>query len=411
MHGNGRAVRRAQLMMKKYCIGEVREDPYEAAGSYAVKGKDSLVLSTPRAANSNRGIDGNASDSTSPSSNRQGDLPRHNIAAGDAAFTELRNEIMSDPDLWNCRWSDTLAHMARAIPFLVLTLAALWYVNGFTANSMHTNNTWTSKFLPITHDNELRHFEPSTWWIVALAGWSLGMFWHQSAFIAHDACHRGTPENHGVWHWFGCIYGSFIFGISTAMWGDEHYQHHVATRRPHGDPQFEYYPICLLSLKELDENHPADLFAKILFRIQHIIFLPIAVIVGRINFHGISLAYAIKRCMQYYVLPRSIGGKPRPQIFRPEFDLIGMAFYFAYQYALIVQIPFHYSLDAPYDITGALPRVIFFVIAQWTCGCLHLQLLVSHIGVECFTQEEQFAQSWFSHQVHSFPFKSYQSIN
>ena len=157
--------------------------------------------------------------------------------------------------------------------------------------------------------------------------------------------------------------------------------------------------MVLLSLKELDENHPADRFAKLLFRIQHIIFLPLAIIVGRINFHGISLAYAIKRTMQYYVLPRRFGGKPRPQIFRPEFDLIGMAFYFAYQYALVVQIPFHYSSADPYNITGVLPRLIFFVIAQWTCGCLHLQLLVSHIGVECFTQEEQCQQSWFSHQV------------
>merc|ERR1712091_402549 len=46
-----------------------------------------------------------------------------------------------------------------------------------------------------------------------------------------------------------------------------------------------------------------------------------------------------------------------------------------------------------------MPRAIFFVVANWTTGMLHLQLLVSHIGVECFTQAEQCEQSWFSHQV------------
>lgn len=481
MHGTGRSFRRARAMMQQYKIGQlvksnastfpyfytvgtsndvpvpaapppsitvtdfdsddtesndnsnIRDDLGTVANSTASSNAEYSSSCTDDAAAAKDGynivadfrFDDNSNNSTKKQQHQrqqQQQQLQHDVAHGNRLFEQLRQDITNDKTLWEPKWIDTVKHTIRAVSFYVVMIACLLNLN----DNMNINNNSNNENYSDDTNNDFV-WTVSNYKSVVGGAVCLGMFWHQCAFVAHDACHRGTPEDHGTWHWLGWIYGSIIFGISTSMWGDEHYVHHVATRRPHYDPQFRYYPIALLSLKELDDKRLYPLwimkYTGLLVLQKMCGFLLIAaVLIGRINLHIISIVYCVKHCALYYIVPKTIASSwglrntQRPQIFHPELDLIGMILYWIHQVYIISWIPLAGVRSSSSEVVGSIthtgstsvffevltiygPRIVFFCLANWTTGILHIQLLVSHIGVESFTQQEQQEQSWLSHQT------------
>mmetsp|Transcript_2123 Transcript_2123/g.3259 ORF Transcript_2123/g.3259 Transcript_2123/m.3259 type:complete len:843 (+) Transcript_2123:59-2587(+) len=206
----------------------------------------------------------------------------------------------------------------------------------------------------------------------------LGLGMHQAAFIGHDGLHRGiTVKGAGKlfgirdWGWkinkfLGVFCSSCIFGISSSMWTEEHSLHHSITRRPREDPQFIYLPIWLISLKELHKSVTERVgalaslekyFMKILVPLQIYTFVPVAVLIGRTNLHIISACYAIKNFKVH--------------------DLLCQFLYWLWFVKVILAIPL------------LRHRVWFVFINHCVIGVLHVQLVLNHFAVECFTAEEE----------------------
>jgi len=213
------------------------------------------------------------------------------------------------------------------------------------------------------------------------AGALMGLGWQQIAFMAHDAGHYGIhkPVSGGGMNWPGWVLGSVFFGISVSMWNEEHSVHHAITLRPREDPQFNYLPLWLISMKELDvPGTTLDRVTQVLISIQHFTFLPLVVLVGRVNFYLISIGFAAKRVVMGPTNFARLCGL---------MDLIGMAIFWTWYVAVVIQLD------------GTWSRCVFFLASHWVCGVLHIQLLLSHLFTETFTADEERKEQFFAFQM------------
>ena len=217
-----------------------------------------------------------------------------------------------------------------------------------------------------------------------LGGCFLGIGWQQAAFMAHDAEHHGIlePPKKGCINWLGWFLGCVIFGISADMWNEEHSMHHAITIRPREDPQFNYLPIWLIDEKELSNEkvdgkggYKMNRFIKFLVRLQHFHFLPLILIVGRINLHAISFVHDLKLIF--------IEGKYRNGLV----GIVGMCLYWSWHCSLLS------LLDSWKEV------VVFSIASHLSSGILHVQLLLSHMNTDTMDEEEEEEAGFFRFQL------------
>jgi delta8-fatty-acid desaturase len=216
---------------------------------------------------------------------------------------------------------------------------------------------------------------------IILGALLLGIGWQQAAFLAHDVAHYAVlkPSSGGGLNVPGWLLGSVFFGISSSMWTEEHSAHHAMTLRPREDPQFNYLPLWLISMKELDvPGTQLDFVTRCLIRVQHFTFLPLVILVGRFNFYLLSIAFAVKRLIIGPGRFQRIGGLT---------DIVGMMLFWAWFIALTS------------CIESWQERLFFVLVSHWSCGILHIQLLLSHLFTDTFTAEEERAEQFFSFQM------------
>ncbi len=60
-----------------------------------------------------------------------------------------------------------------------------------------------------------------------LPGIFLGLFWHQSGFLMHDAEHHNLVGNEFINDILGWLYGTVFLGVNGAWWREEHREHHA----------------------------------------------------------------------------------------------------------------------------------------------------------------------------------------
>mmetsp|Transcript_12096 Transcript_12096/g.10367 ORF Transcript_12096/g.10367 Transcript_12096/m.10367 type:complete len:198 (+) Transcript_12096:242-835(+) len=103
---------------------------------------------------------------------------------------------------------------------------------------------------------------------------------------------------------------------------------------------------------------------------------------GRFNFYIISIIFSCKRAIQYHIKGESI-----PLHCAPVADLIGMSLFWCW-YGLFL----HYLVPPE-------GRLVFILLSNCTAGMLHVQLLVSHLAVDCYHSHEE--PAWFRLQCHT----------
>lgn len=219
---------------------------------------------------------------------------------------------------------------------------------------------------------------------VLLAPCFLGLGLKQAAFLGHDTMHNGVLAKRGQTRWrqlLGQFNAGTLFGISTSMWLDEHNAHHAYTMRPHADPQFTYFPMWLQSTKEIGKwrSHLAALpprqralvwaLTKALVRIQHLTWLPLSIVVGRVNLCLISFGYAATRGLWV--------------------DCVSMGLHVLW-YAAYVKLLLPPTLSS---------RFLFMLVHfSWT-GVLHVQLLLSHLMMAQIDEREEGAVGFVKCQL------------
>jgi delta8-fatty-acid desaturase len=200
----------------------------------------------------------------------------------------------------------------------------------------------------------------------------IAFFLQQSAFLAHDSLHHCIlePRAGRRLNWLGWFHGSVVFGMSHAMWFSEHIMHHAMTMRVHSDPQFRYLPIFLRDAKELDAwrcHWLERLAARVLVPLQHWTLIPLAMVGGRVKLQIRSLIWCIRN--------------------RHWYDLVGMLLHFAWT------TPFYVLLHSRTE------RLVFLFVSHVGVGVLHVQLLLSHLAVEVFEEEEEHSMQFCQFQI------------
>ncbi|KAA0150896.1 hypothetical protein FNF29_05010 [Cafeteria roenbergensis] len=222
---------------------------------------------------------------------------------------------------------------------------------------------------------------PGGWGAAALGGALVGLGIQQSAFIAHDAAHRGVIPSRpgGGFNFLAWALGGPIFGASMGMWNEEHNLHHAVTMRLHEDPQFDYLPIWLTSEREVTlGGYSLDWLGSVLIPIQHFTFLPVSILVGRVTFHLISFIHASKA---------ALFGHNSMVRFEGAMDVAGMLVYWMWYSFVVSSLP------------TAAERTAFVLCNVLCVGILHVQLLLSHLAMERFTAEEEQQMGFFESQL------------
>jgi delta8-fatty-acid desaturase len=213
--------------------------------------------------------------------------------------------------------------------------------------------------------------------MIALSAVLVGIGLQQAAFLAHDALHNGisSAARGGGVNVYGAVMGSAVFGISSAMWLEEHNLHHAITLRPREDPQHDMLPFFMHTLKELEGPNAFQMgyVSKFLVSIQHWTLVPMALVIGRVNLVLNSFCYAVRHC---------VSSK------HARLDVLFMTFHCS-AYLIL-----NYCYLETY-----FQMLIFGLFLSLAVGILHIQLLLSHLATETFTREEEQNIGFFEFQL------------
>ena len=205
------------------------------------------------------------------------------------------------------------------------------------------------------------------WYMRLFGGISLAFFWQQSGFVLHEVMHSQLVRSKRDWdRALGVMIGTINFGLSSHWWQDEHYLHHGMTNMVDVtnrwvDPQMweavwaqntKLFPLYKTYLQYL------------LIKIQHITFIPVVMIAGRIN---ILIECALDE--------------------RRWYEWLGMALHWVWICALFSYVP---SWSSILQIYG---------VACMVEGVFHFQLILSHY-CKAFIEVEDFHKtSWYVYQI------------
>jgi len=194
-----------------------------------------------------------------------------------------------------------------------------------------------------------------------LKGLIFGLFIQQAGFLLHDACHDSMVPRR--WRAFASwVFADVCFAISGEEWTRQHNIHHLLTNRPVGDPQINNLPNLVFSERELEmfeqTQRPFSEREKSIMATQHIWFLPLMLLYGRINIVRKNFRRAWRRGESHY--------------------FYGFAIHMVLWLGLLAQGGF-----APAYALCLIPSALA------VSGILHIQLLLNHTYAPRLTAEEQ----------------------
>ncbi|KAK3703065.1 hypothetical protein LTR37_014676 [Vermiconidia calcicola] len=155
------------------------------------------------------------------------------------------------------------------------------------------------------------------WYI--LSGATLGIFWQQIMFTAHDAGHCGISHNFVMDSLIGIFIGNFCCGLSIGWWKSSHNVHHLVTNDPVHDPDTQNVPLFSISpafFSSVESSYyngfqfPWNSFADYAVRLQKWTYYPIMA-VARFNLYYLSWLHlasrrSIKRGTAAWIRPTEI---------------------------------------------------------------------------------------------------------
>ncbi|KAI9146323.1 fatty acid desaturase-domain-containing protein [Paraphysoderma sedebokerense] len=135
-------------------------------------------------------------------------------------------------------------------------------------------------------------------WVYLLGSVFCGVFWHQSAFVAHDAGHNSVTCKLERDQWVGWVLGNVTGGISIGWWKKSHYVHHIVTNHASHDPDIQHMPFFAITSVFFENIYSTfhgrimkhDLFSKYLVSLQHYLYYPV-LCVARFNLYAQSFIY------------------------------------------------------------------------------------------------------------------------
>jgi fatty acid desaturase/predicted heme/steroid binding protein len=208
-----------------------------------------------------------------------------------------------------------------------------------------------------------------------LAGFCMGLFFQQCAFVGHDAGHCSITHDRKTDALIGAFVGPLLTGVSIDWWKSTHNAHHVATNSISHDPDIQHMPVLAISREQLvgggvfSSYHQRylrfDSVAKALISYQQYLFLPLMA-VARWNLYLQSLVFVT--------------------------DLGCMAVFWLWFSCLVSCLPL-WRL-----------RFLFLLASHAFAGILHLQIVLSHFSMPVYAGRSFDAppgEEFFRQQCHT----------
>ncbi|ORZ39923.1 fatty acid desaturase-domain-containing protein [Catenaria anguillulae PL171] len=235
----------------------------------------------------------------------------------------------------------------------------------YKADMSSTGSTWpnsSSCFIGPATQGTLA-LSPLTLWSTTLfAAVVLGFFWHQIAFVAHDAGHIAITGNYKVDWAIGWCLGNFLGGISIGWWKKSHNVHHIITNHPEHDPDIQHLPVFAVTPLFFQNMWSSfhrktmwfDAASRFMIRFQHYLYYPI-MMVARFNLYAQSYIYLITD------RDTNIHGKK---------ELLGLTLFWVWFGYLLAQLRFNMPIF-----------VTFLLVSHAVTFLLHLQITLSHFAM------------------------------
>ena len=177
----------------------------------------------------------------------------------------------------------------------------------------------------------------------ALGGLLLAAFWQQSGFFMHDFMHSQVTHRSSWDYWGGVFFGTVCFGVNGTWWKEEHTIHHSLTNiyddeyvvDPQASEAIWAQNVKLLPL--------FNRWQRTMFRLQHLYFLPMLVVAGRVG-----------------IMVDSFITERRAHVWA------AFILHWAWVVYLLQMLP------------NWQTQLLFYTVAAFGQGILHAQLLISH---------------------------------
>ncbi|KAF7310853.1 Delta 8-sphingoloid desaturase protein [Mycena chlorophos] len=197
---------------------------------------------------------------------------------------------------------------------------------------------------------------------------SLGLFWQQLTFFAHDLGHVSVTHNWAMDRILGTLIADWIGGLSIGWWVDNHNVHHLVTNHPTHDPDIEHLPFFAITTAFFDSLWSSyykrtlyfDRFSKWFVQVQHRLFY-IVLGLARFNLYANSYPYLIRKTFDQK--------RVRGAYWAWALEVAGIVFFWSW-YGRVVA-----NCDSWQTALG------YFVISHIAASPVHVQIVLSHFSM------------------------------
>lgn len=227
----------------------------------------------------------------------------------------------------------------------------------------------------------LFYYREKSAWMLWLSATALGLAWHQTVFIVHDAGHLAITHNYYADNFIGSFLATFVGGLSMGWWKRNHNVHHLVTNDPVHDPDIQHLPFFAVTSKLFKSVWSTyyekilwfDAIARKMIRIQHYTYYPILCF-GRFNLYSLSWEYVLL----------GLGPREGKAKYLRHFEFVGLTTFCYWFFYIVVGKLLHTWHD----------RLVFVLWSHIVTMPVHVQITLSHFAQSTsdLGLEESFAQ-------------------
>jgi delta8-fatty-acid desaturase len=201
-----------------------------------------------------------------------------------------------------------------------------------------------------------------------IAGLSLGIFWQQVVFIAHDAGHMAITHDYFIDTALGVFIASVLGGVSLTWWKVNHNIHHIVTNSPEHDPDIQHLPFIATSHRFFGSLTSSfykrvmrfNTFSRVVLPHQSFLYYPMLCF-GRFNLYVLSWTHILS----------AKGPNEGPARWIRLAEALGQIFYWIwYGYYIVYR-----------SIPTNLARFIFVLVSHAATLPLHVQFTLGHFAM------------------------------
>lgn len=242
---------------------------------------------------------------------------------------------------------------------------------------------------------------------------TLGLFWQQAGWLAHDFCHQQVFTNRNINNSIALFLGNVCQGFSVGWWKAKHNQHHAAPNELDADthaaldPDIDTLPLIAWSAEMVETIAGGDLGSPMrkLVRAQHYYFVPVLLFarlawaqqaatfaagLWKSSTSSLSEKEATTKAAENEEEEDAVSGFVRRRRAQASLEVATLAAHYAWSLGL----PLLAFAGESGLLSALLPTFFYVLAAQLACGlCLALVFVQSHNGMEVYSETKDFVSA------------------